>query len=83
MFIFYSHKKLHNGEKILDIIDGCEDTKGNPGDPGRVIVTNMRIIWYSLSNFKFTLCENINVQIKKGKTRDFVCFEFDYEIKFY
>jgi hypothetical protein len=54
-----SHKKLHNGEKILDILENVEDSKGNPGerDPGRVIVTNLRIIWYSLTNPKFTLCE--------------------------
>ncbi|CAO1409508.1 unnamed protein product [Diamesa hyperborea] len=49
------HKKLRNGEKILDIIDSVEDTKGNLGDVGRVIITNLRIMWYSLSNPKFTL----------------------------
>lgn len=52
-----SHKKLHNGERILDIIDSVEDTKGNGGDLGRVVVTNLRIMWYSLTNPKFTLCE--------------------------
>lgn len=55
--IIFSHKKLRNGEKILDIIDSVEDTKGNLGDVGRVIITNLRIMWYSLSNPKFTLCK--------------------------
>ncbi|KAG5683891.1 hypothetical protein PVAND_013151 [Polypedilum vanderplanki] len=49
------HKKLHNGERVLDVIDSVEDTKGNAGDIGRVIVTNLRFMWYSLTNPKFTL----------------------------
>jgi hypothetical protein len=54
---YFSHKKLHGGERVLDIIDSVEDTKGNAGDIGRVIVTNLRFMWYSLTNQKFTLCK--------------------------
>lgn len=54
----YSHKTLRNGERVLDVIDSVEDTKGNSGDIGRVIVTNLRIMWYSLTNPKFTLCKD-------------------------
>lgn len=52
-----SHKKLRSGERILDIIDSVEDSKGNAGDIGRVAISNLRIMWYSLSNAKFTLCK--------------------------
>ncbi|KAL7031991.1 hypothetical protein ACKWTF_007191 [Chironomus riparius] len=49
------HKNLRNGERVLDVIDSVEDTKGNSGDIGRVIVSNLRMMWYSLTNPKFTL----------------------------
>lgn len=42
---------------ILHILDYIEDTKGNPRDGGRLFVTNLRIIWYSLTHSKFNLCE--------------------------
>ncbi|KAL7031990.1 hypothetical protein ACKWTF_007191 [Chironomus riparius] len=51
------HKNLRNGERVLDVIDSVEDTKGNSGDIGRVIVSNLRMMWYSLTNPKFTLCK--------------------------
>ena len=37
------------GEKVIDKLDFVEDTKGNNGDKGRLIVTNLRILWHSLS----------------------------------
>ncbi|CRL04097.1 CLUMA_CG017210, isoform A [Clunio marinus] len=49
------HKKLRNGENILEIIDSVEDTKGNSGDLGQLVITNIRLIWFSLTNTKFTL----------------------------
>lgn len=57
--VIYRHTKLRSGEKILDIMDYIEDTKGNPGDHGRLLFTNLRIIWYSLTNLKFNLCKKI------------------------
>lgn len=41
--------KMRPGEKILDKLDSVEDTKGNGGDKGRLVITNLRIIWHSLS----------------------------------
>ncbi|CAE1323438.1 BBS5 [Acanthosepion pharaonis] len=35
------------GEKIIDILESVEDTKGNNGERGRLLVTNLRIIWHS------------------------------------
>ena len=33
------------GEMIVDSINSVEDTKGNNGERGSLIVTNLRIIW--------------------------------------
>lgn len=41
----------------MDIFDYVEDTKGNPNERGRLLVTNLRLIWYSLNNNKFNLCK--------------------------
>ena len=41
--------QLRPGELTVDKLDMIEDTKGNGGDLGRLIVTNLRIIWHSLS----------------------------------
>ncbi|KAL0276467.1 UNVERIFIED_CONTAM: hypothetical protein PYX00_004032 [Menopon gallinae] len=45
----FSEMKLRSGEKLIDKLDSVEDTKGNGGDKGRLMVTNLRIIWYSLT----------------------------------
>lgn len=49
--------KLRPGEKAIDRLDSVEDTKGNGGDKGRLIVTNLRILWHSLSSPRVSLCE--------------------------
>ena len=38
------------GEVIIDSINSVEDTKGNNGERGSLIVTNLRIIWVSHQN---------------------------------
>ena len=35
------------GEIVIDSINSVEDTKGNNGERGSLIVTNLRIIWVS------------------------------------
>ncbi|XP_055702744.1 Bardet-Biedl syndrome 5 protein homolog [Phlebotomus papatasi] len=47
--------RLRGGETTLDIISNVEDTKGNIGDVGRLMITNLRIIWYSVTTTKFNL----------------------------
>jgi Bardet-Biedl syndrome 5 protein len=37
---------LHDGEKIVDQMNHVEDTKGNNGDKGSLIITNLRLIWF-------------------------------------
>ncbi|XP_017046051.1 Bardet-Biedl syndrome 5 protein homolog [Drosophila ficusphila] len=49
------HKHLRSGERVLDYIYHIEDSKGNPGDTGRLMVTNLRIIWHSLVHKKYNL----------------------------
>lgn len=49
--------KLRTAEKLIDKLDSVEDTKGNGGDKGRLIVTNLRILWHSLSSPRVSLCK--------------------------
>ncbi|CAH1402145.1 unnamed protein product [Nezara viridula] len=51
---------MRTGEKIIDKLDFVEDTKGNNGDKGRLIVTNLRILWHSLSVFRISLSIGFN-----------------------
>lgn len=48
-FLHGSNMQLRPGELTVDKLDMIEDTKGNAGDLGRLIVTNLRIMWHSLS----------------------------------
>uniref|UniRef100_A0A4W6FKZ1 Bardet-Biedl syndrome 5 protein homolog n=1 Tax=Lates calcarifer TaxID=8187 RepID=A0A4W6FKZ1_LATCA len=49
--------KTRPGEVLIDCLDSIEDTKGNNGDRGRLLVTNLRIIWHSLALPRVNLCE--------------------------
>jgi len=35
------------GEIVVDSINSVEDTKGNNGDKGNLLITNLRLIWFS------------------------------------
>ena len=50
--------KMRPGEVLIDRLDSIEDTKGNSGDRGRMLVTNLRIIWHSLTMQRVSLCES-------------------------
>jgi len=49
--------KLRPGEKLIDRLDSIEDTKGNGGDRGRLIITNLRILWHSMTTPRVSLCK--------------------------
>ncbi|XP_046399282.1 Bardet-Biedl syndrome 5 protein homolog isoform X2 [Ischnura elegans] len=49
------HLTMRLGEKTLDVINSVEDTKGNMGDNGRLVVTNLRLIWHSLTSAKISI----------------------------
>lgn len=38
---------MRSGEVLIDRLDSVEDTKGNNGDRGRLLITNLRMIWHS------------------------------------
>jgi Bardet-Biedl syndrome 5 protein len=49
--------KMRPGEKIFDKLDSIEDTKGNGGDKGRLVIKNLRILWHSHSMPRINLCK--------------------------
>lgn len=51
----FRYLKLRTGEKVFDRIEPIEDTKGNSGMKGRLVVTNLRIIWHSLTSPRINL----------------------------
>lgn len=61
------------GEIVIDSINSVEDTKGNNGEKGSIIVTNLRIIWVSHSKSKINLSIGFNtiqsVNIRKAKSK--------------
>ena len=48
---------MRPGEILIDRLDSIEDTKGNAGDRGRILVTNLRLIWHSASMPRVSLCK--------------------------
>ena len=50
--------KMRPGEVLIDRLDSIEDTKGNSGDRGRMLVTNLRVIWHSLTMQRVSLCKS-------------------------
>ncbi|XP_033639519.1 Bardet-Biedl syndrome 5 protein homolog [Asterias rubens] len=66
---------MRSGERIIDLLDSVEDTKGNNGDKGRLIVTNLRLIWHSQSlprvnlSVGYTCIINITVRSAHSKLR--------------
>ncbi|XP_075984901.1 Bardet-Biedl syndrome 5 protein [Anticarsia gemmatalis] len=56
----FAYLKLRPGEKIFDRIEPIEDTKGNSGTKGRMVVTNLRIIWHSMSSPRINLSIGLN-----------------------
>ena len=48
---------MRSGEMLIDKLDSIEDTKGNAGDRGRLLITNLRVIWHSQSMPRVSLCK--------------------------
>jgi len=59
----HSQIKMRPGEKLIDHLDSIEDTKGNNGERGRLMVTNLRIIWHSKSLPRINLSVGFNCVI--------------------
>ncbi|KAF5272752.1 hypothetical protein FQA39_LY07779 [Lamprigera yunnana] len=56
----FSDMRLTAGEKIIDKLENIEDTKGNSGDRGKLIVTNLRILWHSTQTPRINLSVGYN-----------------------
>ncbi|XP_046920687.2 Bardet-Biedl syndrome 5 protein [Dermatophagoides farinae] len=50
-----SELSYRNGEKLIEQWPKVEDTKGNTGEIGRLMVTNLRLIWQSLNKPRINL----------------------------
>lgn len=65
--------KMRPGEKLIDSLNAVEDTKGNNGDRGRLIVTNLRIIWHSMAlprvNLSIGFNNVINISSKAAQSK--------------
>lgn len=54
---------MRTGELLIDKLDMVEDTKGNAGDRGRLMVSNLRIIWHSLTLPRINLSVGYNTVV--------------------
>ena len=57
---------MRPGELLIDRLDSIEDTKGNAGDRGRILVTNLRLIWHSASMPRVSLCKYLSTYYFRG-----------------
>ena len=55
---FGRQMKMRPSEQLVDKLDSVEDTKGNAGDRGRILVTNLRLIWHSQALPRVSLCRS-------------------------
>ena len=55
--------ELRKGERTLDMLDTVEDTKGNNGERGDLIITNLRLIWWSHRSRRTNLSVGYNAII--------------------
>nr|CAB3225175.1 COS41.4 [Phallusia mammillata] len=46
--ILYRQMNMRPGEELIEVFHPVEDTKGNKGKPGKLMITNLRLIWHSL-----------------------------------
>eukprot|EP00095_Tigriopus_kingsejongensis_P007057 maker-scaffold146_size311726-snap-gene-2.23 protein:Tk07057 transcript:maker-scaffold146_size311726-snap-gene-2.23-mRNA-1 annotation:"hypothetical protein CAPTEDRAFT_176376" len=75
--ILVSQMSMRSGEKLIDMLESVEDTKGNAGDRGRILVTNLRVIWHSQSmprvslSIGYNCVLNITSKIVNSKLRGF------------
>jgi len=64
---------MRKGEFMIDSIDAIEDTKGNNGERGSLVITNLRMIWRSFKDSKTNLSIGYNcitnIAIKTANSR--------------
>lgn len=67
--------RLRKGEFQIDSINSVEDTKGNNGERGIMIVTNLRLMWTSAKSARtnlsigFNCISSVNIRLVNSKLR--------------
>jgi Bardet-Biedl syndrome 5 protein len=51
---------LRKGEFVIDTLDSVEDTKGNNGEKGLLMVTNLRLLWHCTRDPRINLSIGFN-----------------------
>ena len=51
---------MRRGEFRIDAIDSIEDTKGNNGEKGQLVVSNLRLVWCCAKNVRINLSIGYN-----------------------
>ncbi|XP_011500984.1 PREDICTED: Bardet-Biedl syndrome 5 protein homolog [Ceratosolen solmsi marchali] len=59
----FSQMELRLGEYLIDKLELVEDTKGNAGDRGCLLVTNLRVMWHSISYPRINLSIGFNTLV--------------------
>ena len=49
------HLACRINEEVIDSINSVEDTKGNNGERGSLVMTNLRMLWVAHTNSKINL----------------------------
>jgi Bardet-Biedl syndrome 5 protein len=64
---------FRRGEVEIDALDAVEDTKGNNGEPGSLVITNLRLVWVSHRTNKINLSVGLacilNITIHAASSR--------------
>ena len=67
------HLENRSGEYIIDSINSVEDTKGNNGERGSLVVTNLRILWVAHKSNRTNLSIGFNsvltISIRKARSK--------------
>ncbi|KAJ8601813.1 hypothetical protein CTAYLR_007490 [Chrysophaeum taylorii] len=62
-----------SGERVIDSINSVEDTKGNNGDRGSLMVSNLRLVWVShkasRTNLSIGFNTIVSISIRKAKSK--------------
>lgn len=67
----FNQLRTRAGENRIETLDFIEDTKANMGSPGRMIITNLRLIWHStVSKANLSIGYNcvVGLNVKRRKS---------------
>mmetsp|Transcript_34818 Transcript_34818/g.66496 ORF Transcript_34818/g.66496 Transcript_34818/m.66496 type:complete len:356 (+) Transcript_34818:135-1202(+) len=68
-----AHLELRRGEFLIDSMDSVEDTKGNNGERGELVISNLRLLWWSHKSRRTNLSVGYNsiisINIRSASSR--------------